>query len=277
MVNNGETPMDTEFHIPLPIYPAHNLPKRLLISEPNIERIADDHHPNHPGPALVGTVDGNAVRHALVQWVSYTSHHYETEGYHAFCDSGPQIPVDRSGRFGHTLLQVAGFIAPNALEFKSGKMSIVPLSSTRRQIMRDRGDFKVSSLDAVKTFWLEHLLEQLDTRPDDIDDDKIENFRTVRSSSPYLRPMGSLITHLADLAAEPHRKLYETAHARNLLTPGIRGNPVKFIKGVVLAKGQNSTRAKVQQAVAKYRRGEVVVPFASVDAVTELQNRRIPA
>lgn len=254
-VTTGFTPNDPDTLLPLPIHPGKDLPAPIIAPDINVEREADWHHTNHPGAQLTGTSDGNAVRQASVLWVLYRSHHIETDGYHLYFN-GPIIAPDRSGRFGHTLLQVAGALSPWALDFSHDEASIVPLRPRDRVAMWERGDIRASSMGTVRTFWTEHLLDQFNIHADAIDRKVVEEFRQAESRFLRIAKMSALVKHLARIAADPHRERYQEAFEKHLLRPQTSIEPEKFITAELLTShgDHGALLNKMQEATAKYVR-----------------------
>ncbi|HEX7368144.1 MAG TPA: hypothetical protein VF261_00625 [Candidatus Saccharimonadales bacterium] len=144
--------VDRKLKIPLPLAPRLNLPERQE-SVPNIERLADDHHPAEGEAKLIkGSIADRALRYSRCQWVLYGDHH---EGYHR---NGlkPVLPAGLLGRFRYVSFMAALYLPDKCVGFHKTahgpKPDIRELSNRDRALMWERGDVRVEKSVSVGRF-----------------------------------------------------------------------------------------------------------------------------
>ena len=252
VVEGRVTPLDPEVQLPMLIRPDPDLPKPIYPGTPNHDRIADWHHPEHPGIDLEATLDGKSLRNSVAQWVLYKDHHLETGGYHGHLD-GPYTE-DRKGRFGRTLLHIAECIPRHALSFRNGRAEVVLLDRFERRQMRIRGDIRIPSIASTKTFWLEYVLDQLDDEPSLVNQDTIDQFREAETQLERVIGASTIVRQLAEVAVDPFRKRFETAIKKGVLKQGTTNLPGKFVCGTILRGRANIVVNQVQLKVAQLRK-----------------------
>lgn len=230
------TPYDLDTGLPLPINPSHELPDPLPPNTPNVERKADWHHPEHPGNELASTRGELGLRHSVLQWVMYDDHHLEGGGYHLWSD-GPPLPKTEEARFGQTLPRMAGWIPREAVDYSGDPPEIVALSDDTRDIMRERGDFRVASFFYVTKFWVEHVTGLL--LPDNaggISRETVHRLLNANTIAEKVRLSADLLGQLALIAVDPHRDMYMTAHKNGLLSPTARLEPEKMVEAIIVSE-----------------------------------------
>lgn len=203
MAAEAITPVD-EIGMPLPLA----LPERRGLCLDHLK--TDEHHPFHPkkSPVLTRSLGGRAVRASRLQTTEWHQHHSDYHGH--YC--GPPLPDTRRQQFAIVVLATAGYVPNRAIAFDGGEPEIVPLTKKQRQLMWDRGDFKVASPDTVHNFLIDYTVHQDLV---EVDERLIDEFLNTPNKHKRHSLGGTLLNLAIEQATEPIDPLYRQAWKKN--------------------------------------------------------------
>lgn len=207
------TPMDQLAGLPLPMVPTE-------------QRYNPDwHHHFHPKRSSdLADLGGHAVRNVRLQHVDRNRH----DDYHN-AYFGPVLPTTDQDRFGTIIMAAAGYVPEQGIAFKRHRPSVVMLSETQRKQLQFGGDMRMGSVDAVRAFMRQYVLEQ-PLGSINVHELTLEEFVTTPNPDRRLLIGHNILAQITDLATESVSETYWQANRRQLLLPGLPSNVQRFTK-----------------------------------------------